>query len=118
MPKVFILQESLPERDRPPKDLSSLDRYGEPVYILHRFDRGTDNPSRSLSKFRAAFRELDPEKDFILNLGSDPVSSVLAGIALSELEIDELTFLKWERSYDPESNKSGYYVPVKVLLFL
>lgn len=117
MPKVFILQESLPERDRPPKDLSSLERYGEPIFILHRFDRGTDNPSRSLSKFRVAFREFNPEEDFVLNLGSDPVSSVLAGIALSELEIDEVTFLRWERSYDPCFPKSGYYVPVKVLLF-
>lgn len=120
MARVFIVQEPLLDRSgvKPPKDLSSLSKYGEIVYLLHRHDRGTDNPNRVLSLLESRLDDFIPEEDFILNLGSDPVSSVLIGMALERITPLEVTFLKWEkkRNEDGSLSREGFYVPVKLIL--
>lgn len=120
MPKVYIVQEPLVDRSgvKPPKDLSSLSKYGEIVYLLHRHDRGTDNPNRILSLLESRLDDFVPEEDFILNLGSDPVSSVLIGMVLERFSSSEINFLKWEkkRSEDGSLTRDGFYIPVKLIL--
>lgn len=120
MPKVFIIQEPLLDKTgiRPPKDLSSLESYGDIVFLLHKFDRGTDNPNRVLTILKMRLKEFDPSRDYLLNLGSDPVSSLLAGMVLSGLGPLQLTFLKWEkrRNEDGTLSRDGFYVPVKLIL--
>ena len=119
MSKVFIVQEPLLEKSdaRPPKDFSSLSKYGEVVYLLHKFDRGTDNPTRVISKLRLGLREFKKD-DYIVNVGSDPVAPVLAGMVLGELGFKEFNFLKWERRLNPDGSLSrdGSYIPVKFML--
>lgn len=120
MSKVFIVQEPLIDKTgtRPPKDLSSLSKYGDVVFLLHRFDRGTDNPNRILNVLKVRLKEFNSDKDYLLNLGSDPISSMLLGMAVRELKTSQLTFLKWEkkRNEDGTLARDGFYIPVKLIL--
>lgn len=119
MSKVYIIQEPLVDRSelRPPKDFSSLSRYGEVVQLLHKFDRGTDNPNRVLSKLTIGLKDFCNE-DYIVNVGADPVAPILAGMALQRLGVKEFSFLKWERKMDQNGNllREGNYIPVKFML--
>lgn len=119
MSKVYIVQEPLLEKSdvRPPKDFSSLSKYGEVIYLLHKFDRGTDNPARVMSKLRLGLKNFS-EEDYLVNVGSDPVAPVLAGIVLGESGVKEFSFLKWERKLNQDGtlSRDGSYIPVKFIL--
>lgn len=120
MPRVYIVQEALEDRSglRPPKDLSSLKKYGEVHVLLHKHDRGTDNPTRILGILKHRLAEFNDKEDYVLNIGSDPVSSMLAGMALASLGITQANFLRWEKRFGPDGSisRDGLYVPVKLII--
>ena len=109
MSRVFVIQAT-----RFPADVSPAAVYGNIIYVLSAGDRTCMNPDLSLKKLLGVLDNFDPEHDYILWSGGDPLSCMLTGVALAELDITRFNYLRYER---PERNKdksTGYYVPVKV----
>lgn len=111
--KVYILQKPFKN-----KDFSSAARYGAIHYIFE----STDSPSlatpKAIFKIRQKLKDFDPEKDYIVSSGGDPIVPLLVGSVLQTLGIREYSFLRWERERDLNNHltKAGFYVPVLINL--
>ena len=58
-----------------------------------------------------------PETDAFFWTGGDPIMLLLTGVALADLEFDEITWLKYERSLDKETGRRTgdfFYRPIRV----
>ena len=108
---VYIIQETIG------RDYSSALKYGRIEFILGSEDRSGILPARSLAFLRSKLRNFTKE-DYIVWAGGDPMSPVLAGIALGELAFHEINYLRWERIKNPEGlpRMVGYYIPGKLIL--
>lgn len=115
---VFVIQQpSLNSRGWMP-DLSSAASYGNIEYIFLGGEKVYALPGPSLFKARKVLREFDPDKDFVLWPGmGDPMAYAVAMIALSELGLDHIKFLYWDRTRDSDGGRTGhkgFYVPIPI----
>jgi hypothetical protein len=110
-PKVLVVQP--PTRS---KDLSSAQRYGVIEYIFDdpRFQAG-EQPGVAQEKIRKALQDFDPDTDYVLFLGGDPIGAILLGQQLSTVHRGKtIKALRWERERDINGKRLigvGYYVP-------
>lgn len=112
MSRVFVIQNT-----RYPADVSPAKIYGQIEYVLGTGDRTSSNPDQSLRKLFSALEEFDPDKDFVLWAGGDPLSCMLTGGVLAELGILRYKYLRFEKDRSrsaPGEPVAGFYVPVLV----
>ena len=111
MSRVIVIQST-----RYPADVSPAKIYGEIEYVLGTSDRTSSSPELSARKLFKALDSFEPEHDFILWAGGDPLSCMLTGAVLAELGILRYKYLRFEK--DRSSGRSepvtGFYVPVQV----
>jgi hypothetical protein len=114
MGKVYVMQAT-----RFQADVSPAARYGDIQFVLSPGDRTSSTPELSLRKLVKAMDNFDPDKDFIVWSGGDPLSAMLTGAVLMELGITRFKFLRFEKNRGRDANGSGagYYVPVDVDLY-
>lgn len=108
MSKVFVMQET-----RFQADVSPAAVYGEIQFILSPGDRTSSTPDLVLRKLVSAMEIFNPEEDFIVWSGGDPLSAILTGVVLAELGKTRFKFLRYEKNRGKEGGP-GYYVPVVV----
>ncbi len=112
MSRVLVIQNT-----RYPADVSAAGIYGQVEYVLGAGDRTSSNPDHSARKLFAALETFDPDKDFILWAGGDPLSCMLTGAVLAELGVLRYKYLRFEKDRarpEPGQQVSGFYVPVMV----
>lgn len=114
MPTVWRLQEPYPGV---PRDYSSCKGYGEMKTILNHDARPSSFPTTALVQLMEAFADFK-EGDYILWSGGDPITPLLAGMALMCVmpPVELVRWLRWDRRTNPDGSRSdkGYYVPVDV----
>lgn len=123
MATVFLVQEprSLHRNGTVvPRDLSSAQRYGKIIPVLSQGEQPSLTPGPCLHKMLRELREFDTENDFLCYAGGDPMSLGLALLALRENGRKEVSVLRWDRERDTSGNKTqgGYYVPIRVPLYI
>ena len=112
MSRVFVIQNT-----RYPADVSPAAIYGEVEYVLGTGDRTSSSPHLTLRKLFGALETFDPDHDFILWAGGDPLSCLLTGAVLSELGVVRYKYLRFEKERskpNPGEQVKGFYVPVLV----
>jgi len=99
----------------PKVDLSLADRYGEILPVNHTSLNVSSTPGQALQNLRTALRNFNPEDDYLLWAGGDPMAIFLAGIAIGELGIEEFQVLVYNRIRDEDRNIiGGKYVPTRI----
>lgn len=110
MSRVFVMQAT-----RFQADVSPAARYGDIHFVLQPGDRTSSTPDLSLRKLVAAMENFDPDKDYVVWSGGDPLSAILTGAVMAELGITRFRFLRFEKNRGKDvSSGSGYYVPIEV----
>lgn len=111
--RVFVLQAT-----RYQADVSPAAVYGEIRFVLSAGDRTCSNPELSMEKLRRALEDFEPNRDFIVWAGGDPLSAIAAGMVLLELGIRKFRFLRFEKNRHtrPGEPTTGFYSPVEVHL--
>lgn len=109
--RVFITQEPFLN-----KDFSSASNYGAIHYIFTREESPCLVPIKSIFNVRQKLRDFNPDKDYIINSGGDPINGILVGSVLLTLGIKKFTFLRWDRTKDLNGRVTnvGFYVPVTI----
>ena len=116
--RVFVCM-SLPT-SKADRDLSSAQRYGRIEYVLPASPSASLTPGPSFMKAARKLRDFDPDKDYLVFPGGDPMALLVCGLALAELGITEVQILRWDRERAPGGGRTGagYYVPTPVPLRL
>ncbi len=112
MSRVIVIQNT-----RYPADVSPAAIYGSIEFVLGPGDRTSSSPALSVGKLFTALESFDPDKDFVLWAGGDPLSCMLTGAVLSELGILRYKYLRFEKERGksgPGEPVQGFYVPVQV----
>jgi len=101
------------------RDFSSAARYGslDVVFNDSRFQPSLA-PGPSAFELRKAFRDFDPNEDYVLVSGGDPLGVLLAGQVLGTMFPREtIQALRWERERAIDGQRTeggGFYMPVKL----
>lgn len=112
--RVFLLQN--PRKDF---DLSSAEKFGTVVPVLGERDSPSLALAPALIKVRQALRDYNPEEDYLLAAGGDPLAIFLAGMIMTDeglLSKGFVTWLRWDRNRDFDGRRDptrGQYVPVR-----
>jgi hypothetical protein len=110
MSRVYVMQAA-----RFQADVSPAATYGDIQFVLSPGDRTSSTPELSLKKLVTAMQKFDPDQDYIVWSGGDPLSAILTGAVLAELGVTRFRFLRFEKMRGKDSSSSaGYYVPVEV----
>ena len=111
--RVFVLQATKFQADVSPAAV-----YGQIRFVLSAGDRSCSNPELSLEKLYSALEDFNPNEDFIVWAGGDPLSAILAGMVLLDLGVTKFRFLRFEknRNIRPGQQVTGFYSPVEVNL--
>ena len=111
--RVFILQAT-----RHQADVSPAAVYGEIRFVLSAGDRTCANPELSMERLRRELSDFNPQQDFIVWAGGDPLSAIVAGMVLIDMGITKFRFLRFEknRNTKPGDKVTGFYSPVEVRL--
>ena len=111
MSKVYVMQAT-----RFQADVSPATSYGTIHFVLTPGDRTSSTPELSLRKLVTELDKFNPDEDYVLWSGGDPLSAILTGAVLAELGVTRFRFLRYEKNRGRESRdgKPGYYVPVEV----
>lgn len=116
---VYVVQEPPPVYNRTEgktvhKDLSSANRYGTLMPILSKGNQASLTPGPSLSELHRKLRHFNPDLDYICFAGGDPMSLALALLVLRDMNVKEVSILRWdrERSTDGVRTAGGFYTPV------
>lgn len=110
MAKVFLLQKS-----RRGFDLSSAEKYGTVITVLGERESPSLAPAPALIKLRQAIREYNPDTDFFLSAGGDPLAALMIGMLLVD-EGKSASWLRWDRNRDFDGRRdmtAGEYKPVR-----
>ena len=111
--RVFVLQAT-----RFQADVSAAGVYGEICFVLSAGDRTCANPELSIEKLRRALRDFDPNRDFVVWAGGDPLSAIITGMVFMDLGIPKFRFLRFEKNRNIKHGQpvTGFYSPVEVFL--
>jgi hypothetical protein len=112
MSRVIVIQNT-----RYPADVSPAKIYGTIEFVLGPGDRTSSNPEQSARKLFDALETFEPEHDFVLWAGGDPLSCMLTGAVLAELGILRYKYLRFEKERGKGGHGepvTGFYVPVQV----
>lgn len=109
MARVFVIQAT-----RVPVDVTPAEIYGSIVHILTPGDRTSSNPDLSMRKLFGVLENFEPEVDFLLWSGGDPLSCMVTGMVMAELGILKFKYLRYEKPDRSKSFSKPYYVPVLV----
>lgn len=104
---VWKLQEPQPPVER---DISSAGEFGEIVEVLTPYELPSKTPDYCLAKMISNFEDFN-SGDFIVFPGGDPLTPLLAGIALQQSGVDEFNWLYWHRDF---ANGGGFYKPIRI----
>lgn len=102
-------------------DISPALQYGPITFIFSQVD--FPSPSEDLDAAIAhawdVLENFDPEADFVVWAGGDPISMLLVAPILFDLAQDNVRYLKFERArnVDGAKTQAGYYEPKLVNLF-
>jgi hypothetical protein len=101
MSRVIVIQNT-----RYPADVSPAKIYGTIEFVLGPGDRTSSNPELSARKLFDALETFEPEHDFVLWAGGDPLSCML-----------RYKYLRFEKERGKGGHGepvTGFYVPVQV----
>ncbi len=115
---VFAPQHPFPNKNGFTPDISSAAEYGPLEFVFASGEKVHMIASPSLEKARRVLKNFNPDVDYILWPGNTcPVAWTLMNIALTELNLEHLTILKWDRKRNDEGQRdgrSGYYTPIRI----
>lgn len=118
---VFITHEPIPvvyDGKARFKDLSSAERYGKITNIFAQDDLISMAPGPAANKAARMLKDFDAKKDYLCYAGGDPLSLSLAILALRNMNIKEVSYLRWDRSPKEGGVRSkGFYIPQSIPLF-
>lgn len=107
---AYCVQEPAPHRD-----LSSAEKFGEVKFLLPANYKPSLTPGPCLGKIHSGLKDFDPLTDYVFTAGTEPWGMMLLGVALRDMGLSEVNFLRWDRNLDENRLKvSEGYNPVKV----
>lgn len=111
MPNVYVVQRPSKEMD-----FSSAHDYGAIRFVLEdpRF-QPSQQPGVAQKIIDSAVMEFNPDKDYLIAVGSDWSGVLMMGMALSRRYPGRpIKILRWERFRDPKDPRKGFYTPSTV----
>lgn len=109
MSRVYVMQAT-----RFQADVSPATAYGDIHFVLSPGDRTSSTPDLALRKLVDQLDKFNPDEDYIVWSGGDPLSAILTGAVLAELGVTRFRFLRFEKNRAKDNPSAGYYVPVEV----
>lgn len=123
-PRVFLIAQPTVARGGRLPDLRPLAEHGAIHVLVPAGDRPTFRPRQTFELISRRLRdqEYDPKVDMLAWAGGDTLAAVLTGIALADLGVEELLWLRYERGRDPRTGErveeGSRYTPIQVTLTL
>lgn len=112
MSKVYVIQATRHQADVTPARV-----YGEIEFVLSPSDRMSSSPDLHIRKLIKGLDKFDADHDFILWSGGDPLSCMLTGWVLAEMDIRTFRYLRYEKGEGRKDSSAPFYVPVLVTPF-
>lgn len=119
MPTVFLISQPSVKRNGETPDLKPLAEHGEVKVLITTGDYPTLHSKRCLGLIEARLADFNADTDFLAWAGGDTLSAVMAGALMERLGVDHFTWLKWQRGWGANGQRSdtGHYRAVKVRLW-
>ena len=111
MKRVLVVQAT-----RHQADISPARAYGDITFVLTSADRTSADYESTMAKLRAMLRNFDPDNDYILWSGGDPLSLMLLGALMRDHNFYTFTYLRYEKPDARNPQSAPFYVPVTVTL--
>jgi len=95
-------------------DITPASQHGEFRFIFpNGFRAPSSCPDDAVEHATSVLADYDPDSDFILWAGGDPIASVIVAGILADMTDGRISFLKWDKYV----RTGGGYVPVELNLF-
>lgn len=107
--RVFVVHDRSAGVDGRPVNLSAALSYGRLVPIFQERDWPGMNSEQGCRQIERRLRTYDPEKDFLLWAGGDPMALVMLGAWLFGNGIDQSRWLRHNRKRDAQGNRTDEY---------
>jgi hypothetical protein len=120
--KVFLIAQPTVAKDGSMPKLEALQEHGDVHVLVSAGDSPSFRPNKTLDDILRQLAQLyKPDEDFIVWAGGDTLAAVLVGVALERQGHNEMTWLRYDRPYDPVQRKrvdeGARYVPIKIKLY-
>lgn len=116
---VWLLQE--PPKDKARFDIAGAEAFGRIVSVLVAGEQPGFRPAEAYDRIAKKLESLDPEEDFLLYAGGDPLTLLITGAVLAAREdVESVRFLRFhrDRSRDGRLSDDGRYVEVRVPVYV
>jgi len=117
MAKVFIVNRPVTKNSSSfTYDVSPAQEFGEVVFLFDSTQRPepSENPSAARQHILSTLENFDPDDDFIVWAGGDPLGMLLVSAHLGAWH-NSVKYLKWEKERDLSGRVvGGHYIPLTV----
>lgn len=111
MSRVFVIQAT-----RKQADVTPANAYGTVEFVLGPGDMTSLSPDLAKAKLERCLAEYDPDEDYILWSGGDPLSLFLTGVILRQRKLSKIRYLRYEKPDPKRGTSVPFYIPVSVTL--
>lgn len=120
-PRVFVINEPTVSRTGRRPDLHPMEKYGEVRTLVKEGEYPSFAPREALQRITERLRDFDPNRDFLAWAGGEPLSAVMVGSLLADMDITDVRWLRYERPASPGRHgtisKRPHYTVVEVPIF-
>lgn len=116
-PRVFLIAQPTIKGNGAMPDTSDLGRYGTVHVLVRTGELPFRDPVKVLDLMEERLADFDPDIDYMVWVGGDTLSAVMAGYMLRAYDVRRVKWLRWSRPPNPErpsERLAGRYVPATI----
>lgn len=113
---VYLLVQPTISRAGDTPDLKPLAAFGTVVVLVQAGDNPLHRSLATMDNIKKRLAGFDPRLDYLTAAGGGAIASVLVGVALSDMGVDQFTWLSAQRKSvnGHRTNEIERYIPVRV----
>lgn len=105
MPTVYVVHAPRIARDGAMPDLTPAAKFGSLSTLLEAGEHAAMYPDRAREKIAKRMDRFNPEEDFLMWVGGDPVALMIVSAELCRRGILRYTWLRFSRKKDPATGQ-------------